>query len=91
MEVRKLKTLAKFKHSPPEACIIRGRNNIFKQFLKTGLVANIINILKQSSETQHRQIIDFFIYLSWDLCSRSKVSSCNPLIPENVFKDILNN
>lgn len=50
-EVRKLKILAKFKHNPPEVCTARGRNNIFQQFLKTGLVANIINIIKQPSET----------------------------------------
>lgn len=36
-------------------------------------------------------IIDFYIYLSQDLCSRFRVSSCNPLMPGNVFRDILNN
>lgn len=91
IKIRKLKILTEFKHNPPGKCIARGRNNILKQFLKIRLVANIINILKQSSETEHRQIIDFYIYLSWDFCSHFKVSSCNPLIPENVLKDILNN
>lgn len=41
-----------FKHSPPEGCIVRGRNSILKQFLKTGLEAHV-NMLRRSSGTLH--------------------------------------